>query len=74
MRRSKNKIWNKMVVSAVLAVVCMSGCGSVAANVEDVGMQQSFTGSILNKSVQGGDSADGEALSDARDLHTEVFK
>lgn len=74
MRRSKNKIWNKMVVSAVLAVVCMSGCGSVAANVEDVGMQQSFTGSILNKSVQGGDSADGEALSDARDLQTEVVK
>ena len=72
MRRSKNKIWNKMVVSAVLAVVCMSGCGSVAANVEDVGMQQSFSGSILNKSVQGGDSADGEALSDARDLQTEV--
>lgn len=66
--------WNNIVFSAVFAVVCMNGCGSVPANVEDVGMQQSFTGSTLNESVQISDSADSEALPDARDLQTEVVK
>ena len=74
MRRSNNKIWNTIVVSAVLAVVFMNGCGRVTANVEDFDMQQSFAGGILNEDVRSSDIADDEALSDDRDIRTGVVK
>ncbi|MDE6365349.1 MAG: CapA family protein, partial [Lachnospiraceae bacterium] len=63
-----------MVVSAVLAVVFMNGCGRVTANVEDFDMQQSFAGGILNEDVRSSDIADDEALSDDRDIRTGVVK
>lgn len=74
MRRSNNKIWNTIVVSTVLAVVFMNGCGRVTANVEDFDMQQTFAGGILNEGVRSSHIADDEALSDDGAVQTGVFK